>query len=499
MQQFLADLKEKKNVRESLRGLIDEIKGNPTESKEILAALSKDAWCELLGDEDAKSRKNAATLLSLLPWSHADAADVAEALFSTYEKEETLFVRESYVKALAAFDCKAHLDRLQARFEELTNGDFPEEDLKHIRKERQQLGQLLEKLREEKGHKRKGLPRGRKWLFRSEPWLLDLLQQDYPDGKRLPFGLLVDGGNPKALIENRLYEQLLIQIPQSKNAPIHEDDFKKGFAQCGLPAILSELFEGDKPFAFRLDIYGKYENDRRIALTKQAAAALEDATGGRLYNAPSDYEIELVLFPRRDGSFGLFLWPGDLGTTRFSYRKNHSSVSMAPQKAAAAARIAKPFLTSGAFRLDGFCGEGTLLLECDRVAKAREVFGCDIFGDAIRGGRENAAAAGVDIHFVQRDYFDFTNRVTFAELVTEFPDLFHKEPGEKDEFFREFFRSSMELTRTESTWVVITAEENLLKKYVRLHEQLSLKLQAPFGKEKALYIIRRQEDGLDEH
>ena len=92
MQQFLADLKEKKNVRESLRGLIDEIKGNPAESKEVLAALSKDAWCELLDDEDAKSRKNAATLLSLLPWSHADAADVAEALFSTYKKEETLFV-----------------------------------------------------------------------------------------------------------------------------------------------------------------------------------------------------------------------------------------------------------------------------------------------------------------------------------------------------------------------------------------------------------------------
>ena len=499
MQQFLSDLKSKKNVRESLRGLIDYMKGNSSESGQIHAALSKEEWCGLLGEEDAKSRKNAATLLSLLPWSREEASYVAEQLFHQYEKEETLFVRESYVKALSAFDCKAYQEALQTRFDALTTGDFAEEDLKHIRKERQQLGQLLEKLQEEKGHKRKGLPRGRKWLFRSEPWLLDLLQQEYPDGKRLPFGLLVDGGNPKALIENRLYEQLLIQIPQSKNAPIHEDDFKQGLAHCGLSAILAELFEGEKPFAFRLDIYGKYENDRRIALTKQAAAALEDATGGKLYNAPGDYEIELVLFPRRDGTFGLFLWPGDLGAERFAYRKNHSAVSMAPQKAAAAARIAKPFLNAGVFRLDGFCGEGTLLLECDRVAHAREAFGCDIFGDAIRGGRENAEAAGVDLHFVQRDYFDFTNRVTFAELITEFPDLFHKEPAEKDAFFKEFFRSSMELTMTESTWVVITAEENLLKKYVRLHEQLSLKLQAPFGKEKALYIIRRQEDGLDEH
>ncbi|MCR5640115.1 MAG: hypothetical protein K6G04_02040 [Lachnospiraceae bacterium] len=499
MQQFLSDLKIQEKVRESLRGLIDELKNNPEAATPCLSAFSVEEWCFFLENEDAKARKNALGLLALLPWPSDAKSKVCDRIVARYLTEDTLFVREAYVKALASFDCAKHLVQLQERFDALTGLDFPAEDLKHIRKERAQLGQLLARYQTKRGHRRNALPRGKKWLLRSEGWLLDLLQSEYPEGKRLPFGLLVDGTKPSELVNNRLYEQLLLMVPQSKEAPIHKDAFREGFLRCGILSLLRELFAEDQPFAFRLDIYGKYDPEVRVALVKKAAAALEDATGGYLYNAPSDYEIEVVLFPRRDGSFGMFLWPGNFGEERFSYRKCTSAVSMAPQKAAAAAQIAKPFLKEGVFRLDGFCGEGTLLIECQRVAKAREVFGCDIFGDGIRGGRENAQAAGVDIHFVQRDFFDFTNRQAFGELVGEFPDLFHKEAGEKDDFFRKFFQRALELTMEESTWMVITSEENLLKKYVRLHEQLTLKLQAPFGKEKALYIIRRQENGLDKH
>lgn len=499
MQQFLSDLKIQKNVRESLRGLIDEIKQNPALGQQCVAALDVTEWCAFLTHEDAKTRKNAAQLLSLLPWDKSDQTAVCDRIFVGYEQETTLFVRESFVKALAVFDCKPYQAQLQNRFDALLSGEFAPEDQKHIRKERQQLGQLLESMEEHRGHQRKALPQGRKWLFRSEPWLLDLISQEYPEGQRLPFGLLVEGKRPQNIVANRFYERLYLQVPQMKAHPVRVEDFRDGFTHSGLLSLLSDLFVEEKPFAFRLDIYGKYEADERVSLVKRAAQGLEDATGGYLFNAPADYEIELVLFPRRDGTFGVFLWPGDLGIERFAYRKHTSAVSMAPQKAAAAAWLAKPFLKEGSFRLDAFCGEGTWLIETQRLAAAREVFGCDIFGDAIRGGRENAQEAGVDIHFVQRDFFDFTNRQAFAEILAEFPDLFHKEAGERDAFFREFFRSAMALSMPESTWMVITSEENLLKKYLRLHEQLSLKLQAPFGKEKTLYIIRRQENGLDEH
>ncbi|MCR4998203.1 MAG: hypothetical protein K6A05_00015 [Lachnospiraceae bacterium] len=497
MQQFLSELKTGENQRESLRGLIDALKAHPGDSKQCLAALSRDEWCGLLASEDAKTRKNTAQLLSMLPWETEDASAVCEALYNTYRSEETLFVREAYIKAMSAFDAKPYEEGLRQRFDQLSSWDFSAEDQKHIRKERAQLGQLLSALSESGGHTRKDLPRGKMWLFRSEPWLLNLIAEEYPQGRRLPFGLLVEGKQPAKLVENRLYEQLLIQVPQAKEHPVCESDFCDGFRNSGLMKLLSELYVEEKAFSFRLDIYGKYEQDARIALMKRASAALEDATGGYLYNAPADYEIELVLFPRRDGTFGVFLWPGDLGAERFAYRKHTSAVSMAPQKAAAAALICKPFLQKGVFRVDAFCGEGTWLVECDRIAPARETFGCDIFGDAIRGGRENAEAAGVDIHFIQRDFFDFTNRQSFAELLGELPDLFHKEPGEKNAFFRGFFQNALAITREDSVWMVITAEENLLKKNLRLHENLKLQLQAPFGKTKALYIIRRQDEGLE--
>ena len=44
--------------------------------------------------------------------------------------------------------------------------------------------------------------------------------------------------------------------------------------------------------------------------------------------------------------------------------------------------------------LDPFCGVGTMLIERDIRVPAREKYGIDIFGEAIRGARENASYAG---------------------------------------------------------------------------------------------------------
>ncbi len=57
----------------------------------------------------------------------------------------------------------------------------------------------------------------------------------------------------------------------------------------------------------------------------------------------------------------------------------------------------------------------------DIFGDAIRKYGVDIFGDAIRMARENAAAAGEQIYFINRDYFDFTHRHKFDEIITNMP------------------------------------------------------------------------------
>ncbi|MCR4797042.1 MAG: hypothetical protein K5853_01165, partial [Lachnospiraceae bacterium] len=106
--------------------------------------------------------------------------------------------------------------------------------------------------------------------------------------------------------------------------------------------------------------------------------------------------------------------------------------------------------------------------------------------------KENAASAEIPIHFIQRDYFSFTHDGKFDEILTEFPDLFHKEKEEKITFLRSFFKKSMELTKSGSVWGMITGERNLMKQQIRMTRGITLVEEIPFGGHRTLYICRRK-------
>ena len=61
-----------------------------------------------------------------------------------------------------------------------------------------------------------------------------------------------------------------------------------------------------------------------------------------------------------------------------------------------------------------------MLIERDKLKPAREIYATDIFGDAIRLGRENAKEADVRINFIHRDFFDFKHDYKFDEIITNF-------------------------------------------------------------------------------
>ncbi len=71
--------------------------------------------------------------------------------------------------------------------------------------------------------------------------------------------------------------------------------------------------------------------------------------------------------------------------------------------------------------LDPFCGVGVLLVERDFLVPAGDMYGVDIFGEAILMARENARTAGMNINYINRDIFDFTHKHLFDEIVTDMP------------------------------------------------------------------------------
>ena len=71
--------------------------------------------------------------------------------------------------------------------------------------------------------------------------------------------------------------------------------------------------------------------------------------------------------------------------------------------------------------LDPFCGVGTMLIERHKAVRANSSYGIDIQEEAILKARENAEAARQVIHFINRDFFQFTHDYLFDEVITNMP------------------------------------------------------------------------------
>lgn len=152
-------------------------------------------------------------------------------------------------------------------------------------------------------------------------------------------------------------------------------------------------------------------------MQKKFAIQLERVSARWLINSTGDYETEIRLIKKKDGSFAPFLKLYTIPERRFSYRKNVVAASIHPSLAAMLVSLAKPYLKENAQILDPFCGVGTMLIERDIAQPAREKYGIDIFGPAIEGARENASLAGEKINFIHRDYFVLNTIICLMRLL----------------------------------------------------------------------------------
>ena len=485
-----------------------------------------------LTHEDAKTRKNAALVLQTIAEEYGldifgddqvedpaasdeaptasdfPSAEVASYLYAAYKAEETMFVRSAYLEALKCFDCEPYRAELMERLTFLKEESWAEGDLKHVREERHAIESLFEASASEMKSEFKGLDREMGILLVIDEAVREAAQTELGAGARVvPGGVRLTTSSWKKVQSCRLYKEALFPVPLRKGSQITISNIGSLVADSKLIPMVDELLKatgdstqtgsagenaGAREHPFRMEIRSSSDEDRSGAALKRAAAELEEASKGRLRNSKTAYEFTLVLMAKRDGSLSPYIKLPDNTDHRFDYRKNSEATSMSAVMAAEAVQMIRPYLKDGAQVIDPFAGVGTLLIERAKAVPHGDLYATDIYGHAVIGGRENAELAGVNITYINRDFFDFKHDYPFDEVITEFPDLFNKEAEEKEEFFRNFFQSAMEVTADKAMLFLISAEDKVMHKHIRLNPELRIVSEIEFRGHEKIYVIDKK-------
>ncbi len=504
LEKYYREIEQNKNVRENLSLIRGEIKAQDELAHFFLLAGDGALLIKLLRGEDPKTRKNAALLLGDM-----GLAGAAEALWDAYCREETLFVRSAYLTALGKLEVSEYTERYEKRLAELAGAEPSDEERKHVTEEIRALEKNITALRGIRHHTFTGFREKRRLLLsvsreQREAVFAELSEKLHCEGSAHPLGVLVQARDIKPFAKLRTYRELLFPIRsagEKSEAFAHTGEIGGTPAQLAealwesdLPQALSESHRETEPFCFRLEIRGRLTPDEKGKLARKICVCLERISGRSLVNSVGDYELEIRLVQTKDGGYlpfyKLFTWK----TQRFSYRKHAIASSVHPATAAAMMQLAKPYLKERAQILDPFCGVGTMLIERDLCVPAGDKYGIDLFGDAVLMARENASAAGEQIHFINRDYFDFRHAYLFDEIVTNMPVRGKKTKEEMDVLYGRFFEKSEEILRRGAMLVLFSGEEGFIKKQLRLRGEYRLLQEHCIRKKDhfCLYIIQYQ-------
>ena len=444
----------------ALRELIRDERGK----RELAYLIGGDFGCltSLLKHEDPKVRRNAALILGDM-----ETEDVLPFLFRAYEEEETRFVRPFYLKAMEKLDCGAYVSQLRRAREILSASEVTEENRKHIQEERLALTRLLQKYEKREKHTFTGCDLVDDVILLVNREQRDAAAAQITEGTvtGFPGGIRVRGGSLRELLALRTWTQWLLPIPAAR--PLSGDPLQigKGLARLNLPYFLDRLCEGPEQYFYRLEIRSSRMDVRKGELIRKISSVLDPASGGRLQNDTSDYEVEIRLLEKKDGSFLPMLRLCMVKDARFAYRKHVTAESIAPQNAALCVQLALPYLREGAQVLDPFCGVGTMLIERNLRVRAGDMYGTDTLAEAVDGARENTAVLGFPVHYIHRDFFDFKHAYLFDEIITDMPG---RSGAEKDKetarLYERFPQSAKTLLKEGAVLVLYSPLMDLLRR-----------------------------------
>ncbi len=486
---YYEDICAGKEVRRNLISLRDAIKDEA--GKRTLAYLFNgdfSSFCALLDAEDPKIRKNAALVLGAM-----ESEDLLPVLFDAYSREETLFVRTDYLKAISKMDYRPIADQLEQRYEQLCSvKEWPPEEWKHISEEIRVLQSMVLHCRGIRQHRFSGSKERETVILMTNRRHREATAEQITKGKitMLAGGLRVEGASLKEILQIRTYSELLFPLDAGSVQPGTKENSASGAdsvldlpakepEQCGAvlakPVLMlaDRIYRGAGAFLFRVDLRCGAGNvpfsaEDKGSYIRKISNAMERASGGRLFNSVSEYEIEIRLVLRKNGSYVAMLKPSPVFDSRFSYRRETVAASVAPVNAALTVWLSHSWMKEGAQVLDPFCGVGTMLVERDRAVKAGPMYGIDLFGEAIEKARRNTQRAGCRVNYINRDFFTFRHDYPFDEVITDMPTTAGE--GTKRELrqlYHRFFEKIQDLLKKEAVLILYTSSPNYVVESVQ--------------------------------
>ena len=499
------------DTRQNLSKLREVIKDNKNKEVCKKLVLENELIVEsLLQSEDAKTRKNAALLIGDLQLSSLQMA-----LWRAYEKEETLFVRSSYLISMQKMDMIAFLKPIKAKLQNLSQMEIEENNQKHIREEIQELNKLLISIEGIKKHKFIGWQKESEIILLGNRRHLDTILAEVKqlpdvstsDAKLLNAGIRLKTAALEQLMEVRTWQEMLFLIPGIKTCEKNPIKAAEAVASSKLVEFLEERHKGETPFYFRAEVKmqmvsngvnGKNEQEKSIMeekqkFTKKFVSALEEKSQRKLINSTSDYEVELRLVENKDGRFNVMIKLYTMEDRRFDYRQEVVAASIRPANAALLVQLTKEYMMEEARVLDPFCGVGTMLIERQKKVGADTSYGLDIYEEAIEKARRNTENAGQVIHYVNRDCFTFTHEYLFDEIFTNMPFAQgRKTPLEIYEIYEKFFETARKLVKKEGIIALYTHDKTYVDKLsLKTGFNILKKCQINVKEDTWLYVLKK--------
>ena len=472
MEKILKELLEQQNIRTNLSALRQEIK-DTTKKEELYEVVSQkeNVFLAFLQNEDAKTRKNAALLLGDLAYQNA-----LEDLYEAYVTEKTLFVKASYLQAIAELDAESKLPALKESLAQLVATEPEPENKKHIEEEIRALRKIIIQAEGITRHTPDIKGEKVKVILLTNRTQRETIRRTIDCGVASvhPLGVMVETEDLERLMQLRTYREMVFPLELEGYLSENPVEAAKKMWESGIIELLNSVHKEDSAYYFRIECKSAMDLEKRSAFTRKLASELESLSKGQLINSTSDYEVEIRLIANKDGMFFPCVRLLTLKNQRFAYRKNAIAASIHPSTAALIVELAKDYLKESAQILDPFCGVGTMLIERNHKVPAREIYGIDIFGEAIAFARENTQAAGLRVNYIHRDFMDFKHEYLFDEIITNMPLRGTKTKQEMDAFYGAFFEKAKTHLTKDGVIIMYTNEIGFVKKQLRLHKEFSL-------------------------
>lgn len=448
-------------VRANLISLRDSLKDEKNKRAfAYLLAGDFTVLCGLLKHEDPKVRRNAALILGKM-----ESEDLLPVLFTAYKKEETKFIRSDYLKAMTDMDCSPILEELEQRLAKLRGMETAVEDQKHVSEEIRMLQALVLGHQKGKSHKFNGQRVSTDVILVTNRCQREVTARQITEGKitMLSGGIRVRDAKIKDILPIRTYSEMLFPLV-TKELPVEDPGMVGANTAHPLLDRVSELHTGNGPYLFRIELKGKMEPEKKGAYIRKVSDALEKTSGGSLVNSVTDYEIELRLLEKKDGTYAAMMKLYTMKDKRFAYRKEYVAASIAPVNAALTVQLAKPYLKEKAQILDPFCGVGTMLIERDQAVKAGVMYGIDIYGEAVDRAHINTIAADKHIYYINKDFFEFEHEYLFDEVITDMPQVTAaKTKQEIRKLYQDFFAGVRKHLKQEAVLILYATEPQFVK------------------------------------